>query len=392
MISRAVASIPETLERVAYCLRPGGRMLFMKGPDCDGEIAEARATLGEAFRMVGDHADRIPGIEHERRLVVFERRDATVVSTRLPEAAVPSGRAFRGAVKEVSSASNPSFRLARDVLSGRGVRKHGRALISGARIISEIVDRFADRVDAWLTPCDGGPPVEGIEGSATWLRLDPGLFRELDVSGTGGPLLLTRIPVFDNWDPNDPWPDGCTLFIPFQDPENVGAVLRSAAAFGVARAVLLRESAHPFHPKATRAAGPSVFQVPLFHGPSIADLDDPNAPLIPLATDGEAIDGIALARSVRPPAGGRGAGAPGIAPQSPRAASGADRRRSRVAQRGDRDGRGSVCLADRLGSGHRRGLPIVSRGDAIAGAVLVIALAAGFRGPDLRAKGLDRRR
>ena len=291
VISRAVASIPETLERVAYCLRPGGRMLFMKGPDCDGEIAEARATLGEAFRLIGDHADRIPGIEHDRRLVVFERLDATVVSTTLPAGDVPSGRAFRGSVKEVSSASNPSFRMARDLLNGRGVRKHDRALMSGARIVAEVVERYADRVEGWLTPRDGDPPPEAIGGTATWLRLDPALFRELDVSGTGGPLLLTRVPVFANWNPNDPWPDGCTLFIPFQDPENVGAVLRSAAAFSVARAVLLRESAHPFHPKATRAAGPSVFQVPLFHGPSIIDLNDANAPLIPLATDGETIDG-----------------------------------------------------------------------------------------------------
>src|SRR3954451_3958057 len=34
VITRAVASIPETLDRVARCLEPGGRMIFMKGPDC----------------------------------------------------------------------------------------------------------------------------------------------------------------------------------------------------------------------------------------------------------------------------------------------------------------------------------------------------------------------
>ena len=291
VISRAVAPIPETLERVAYCLRPGGRMLFMKGPDCDAEIAEARASLGEAFRLVGDHADRIPGLEHERRLVVFERLDAPVVSASLPAGDVPKGRAFRGAVKEVSSASNPSFRLARDLLNGRGVRKHGRALMSGGRIVTEVVERYADRVDAWLTPFDGDPPPEGIGGSATWLRIDPKLFRELDVSGTGGPLLLIRSPEIATWDANEPWPDGCTLFIPFQDPENVGAILRSAAAFGVARAVLLREASHPMHPKATRASGPAVFQVPLLAGPSIAELAGSSAPLIPLATDGIAIEG-----------------------------------------------------------------------------------------------------
>ena len=70
------------------------------------------------------------------------------------------------------------------------------------------------------------------------------------------------------WSDDEPWPDGCTLFVPFQDPENVGAVIRSAAAFGVARVVLLREAAHPFHPRSSRAAGPALFQVPLQVGPA----------------------------------------------------------------------------------------------------------------------------
>ena len=42
IITRAVAAIPETLDRVAHALAPGGRMLFMKGPDCAAEIARRR--------------------------------------------------------------------------------------------------------------------------------------------------------------------------------------------------------------------------------------------------------------------------------------------------------------------------------------------------------------
>jgi 16S rRNA (guanine527-N7)-methyltransferase len=290
VISRAVATIPETLERVAYCLRPGGRMIFLKGPDCEGEIAEARQALHLAYRLAGDFADRLPGTEHQRRFVVFERLDAPVVSASLPEARPPRERAFSGPVKEVASASNPSFRLARDVLSGKGLRKHGRAVISGHRIIAEVVDRFADRVESWLTGPSGDPPPDGLGSDVTWLRLDPTLLHELDVSGTGGPLLLARVPEFSSWSASDAWPEGCTLFVPFQDPENVGAVLRSAAAFGVSRVVLLREAAHPFHPKAIRAAGPAVFQVPMLWGPPINTLTSESVPIIPLDVDGPAID------------------------------------------------------------------------------------------------------
>ena len=35
VITRAVGTISQTLERVAACLAPGGRVIFMKGPHCD---------------------------------------------------------------------------------------------------------------------------------------------------------------------------------------------------------------------------------------------------------------------------------------------------------------------------------------------------------------------
>src|SRR5262249_15004430 len=73
VITRAVASVPETLDRVADCLEPGGRMLFMKGPECDAEIDEARLSHAGAFRLAEDHAYRIPGTTHDRRLLVYER-------------------------------------------------------------------------------------------------------------------------------------------------------------------------------------------------------------------------------------------------------------------------------------------------------------------------------
>jgi 16S rRNA (guanine527-N7)-methyltransferase len=69
-------------------------------------------------------------------------------------------------------------------------------------------------------------------------------------------------------------------------------VIRSAAAFAAARVVLCRESAHPFHPKAARAAGPALFQVPLLQGPSIRDLASRQVPLISLATDGHELGSV----------------------------------------------------------------------------------------------------
>jgi 16S rRNA (guanine527-N7)-methyltransferase len=154
-------------------------------------------------------------------------------------------------------------------------------------LTSEVLARFPDRVEGWITPPDGPPPSRA---EIAWYPMSGPLFRELDVAGTRAPLLLVTTPPMDEWSDADLWPAGCTLFVPFQDPENVGATIRSAAAFGASRVVLLREASHPFHPKCTRAAGPAVLQIPLLHGPSLADLETSGAPLIALATDGPPID------------------------------------------------------------------------------------------------------
>ncbi len=288
VITRAVATIPETLDRVAGVIEPGGRMLFMKGPDCDAEIAQAR-TRETWFQLKADHRYAIPGTTHQRRLVVYER--TPVVAPRQEndpdEAAelIPSSRHVH--VREVTSASNPTFKHAKEILTGRGIRKHGEALIAGGRIVSEVVSRHPERVSAWITGPEGAPPPLD---SLLWYRLAEPLFRELDVSGTHSPMLLVTVPELPSWSGTEPLAEGCTLFVPFQDPENVGAVIRSAAAFGVSRVVLLREAAHPFHPKSARAAGTALFQVPLCQGPSVQDLDPAQTPLIAMAADGEDLD------------------------------------------------------------------------------------------------------
>ncbi|ODT97878.1 MAG: 16S rRNA (guanine(527)-N(7))-methyltransferase RsmG [Planctomycetes bacterium SCN 63-9] len=282
VISRAVASIPETLDRVAGSLDPGGRMIFMKGPECDEEIEEAQTTHERSFRLTDDHAYEIPGTSHRRRLVIYERLEGEPTDRpgrrKQPVSDLEPSR-------EITSDSNPVFRTCHDLLSGRGIRKHGQAILAGPRIIEEILEKFPDRAIGWLTGSRGTPPPSR---SLEWFRFTDSLFHQLDVAGTKAPLLLVQTPEIQEWSADSHWPDGCTLFVPFQDPENVGAVIRSAAAFRVARIVLLQEAAHPFHPRSSRAAGPALFQVPLFRGPSLSDLGRQklDVPLIALDTDG----------------------------------------------------------------------------------------------------------
>ena len=56
--------------------------------------------------------------------------------------------------------------------------------------------------------------------------ISPEIFQELDIFGTHGPLLLINVPDITVW--RGPGAPGCHVYIPFQDPANVGAILRSA--------------------------------------------------------------------------------------------------------------------------------------------------------------------
>jgi 16S rRNA (guanine527-N7)-methyltransferase len=298
VITRAVSSVDQTLQAAFECLRPGGRVLLMKGPDCDAEIASA--ARNPEFGLVADHAYQIPGTTHDRRLLIYEKHDV---------AEEPLDTIARGSSRAISSGANAWFKAARDCLAGPGIRKHGRAIMAGTRVVAEIAEAHPGRVRAWLTD-DESPPPPKIAETAAWIRLTPALLKELDLFGTRGPLALVDVPEITPWRDAAEWPRGCSLLVPFQDPENVGAVIRSAAAFGVARVVLLKEAAHPFHPKATRAAGSAVLQLPIERGPSIHELAVKGAPLVALGLEGEPLSATPWPNTFALVAGLEGPGLP----------------------------------------------------------------------------------
>ncbi len=139
--------------------------------------------------------------------------------------------------------------------------------------------------EAWVSYREDQPPPGDVPEGLAWYCLASPLFQQLDVLGTKSPLLVIRVVLLDQWEPAEGFLPGCNLLVPFQDPENVGAVIRSAAAFGVAQVILLSESAHPYHPKALRASGGAVLRIRLRQGPSLKDLQQ-DLPMVALSPAG----------------------------------------------------------------------------------------------------------
>jgi 16S rRNA (guanine(527)-N(7))-methyltransferase RsmG len=73
VVTRALESIPKTLDRVMKCLAPGGRAIFMKGPGCAEELQEALEVFGARYKLSQDLSYTIPHSSHHRRLIVFKR-------------------------------------------------------------------------------------------------------------------------------------------------------------------------------------------------------------------------------------------------------------------------------------------------------------------------------
>lgn len=186
--------------------------------------------------------------------------------------------------KKIRSRDNPAFKMWLRLRHARGIKKEGLALLSGLKQVREILATHPEQCAGIICTEEHAPLI----GPSTLPRycLSPSLFRMLDLFGTDQPLLLVRVPPFAPFVPEQ-CPSGCTLCVPFQDPVNVGAVIRTAAALGVAGMVMLEEAAHPFHPRSLRSAGTSIFKVPLLKGPSIIRLDTKEIPLITLSPQGK---------------------------------------------------------------------------------------------------------
>ena len=191
----------------------------------------------------------------------------------------------------------------------RGIERFRQCLVFGKKVVREMVVRHPGRCLELLCSAGAQEPFP-LPAHVRTHVLPRALFNTMDSFGTGGPILICTVPPLPRVDLTVQ-PQGLELLCPLGDPTNVGALIRTAAAMGVRRVVLLKESAHPYHPKATRAASGAMFDVQLVQGPSIRDLPEP-ATWVTLHARGENMSAFQWPEDVRLVVGEEGPGLPRI--------------------------------------------------------------------------------
>jgi TrmH family RNA methyltransferase len=165
-------------------------------------------------------------------------------------------------VQRITSRNNPRLReAARLVASSRDRRKAGRCVLEGEHVVAVYAARHGAPETLIVTDeAMARPAVHALaERYASRAMIVPAsVFDELAALPVGVGVLA----VVATLTAGDPAPEGfCLLLDDVQDPGNVGSMLRSAAAAGVARVLLSKRCAFAWSPKVLRAGQGAHFRV-----------------------------------------------------------------------------------------------------------------------------------
>jgi TrmH family RNA methyltransferase len=187
----------------------------------------------------------------------------------------------------ISSTHNDKLKRIRKLQQRRARDLAGRFVAEGEDLLA------AADAAGWIALeryCAAGSDLVGVE-------VEPHVLAWASALGSGTRALAVYE---ERWDPAPRGPL-CVYLHGVGDPGNVGAVLRSAQAFGASSVVLGPGSADPFGPKAVRASMGAVFAVPVVRTADLAEL--PGHKIALVAGAGEPLSELWRSATTRSPRG-----------------------------------------------------------------------------------------
>jgi TrmH family RNA methyltransferase len=172
----------------------------------------------------------------------------------------------------ITSRDNPRLKEAvRLIASSRERRKVGRCVLEGEHIVAAYCRRHGAAETLLIAESALGHPairaLQAIVPAAQTLIVTPSAwadFSQLPAAVGAVAVVATPTPRFERA------ADFCVLLEDVQDPGNVGSILRSAAAAGVAQVFLSAHCAFAWSPKVLRAAQGAHFFLEIYEDVDLA--------------------------------------------------------------------------------------------------------------------------
>lgn len=194
--------------------------------------------------------------------------------TRIPPTKTAPVRTASAAGTQITSRDNQWLKTFRAALRSSRPEEN-RIALEGMHLVTEAI-RSGMKIEAVLVSASGEKHLvelhSQLDHSTQILRTSDKLFASVaDTETPQGVAALVRAPESKLEDMLivDPL---VIVLVAAQNPGNVGAILRSAEAFGATGVIATRGTAHPYSPKALRASSGSSLRLPF-----IADLAAPIA-------------------------------------------------------------------------------------------------------------------
>ncbi len=163
---------------------------------------------------------------------------------------------------EIGSKDNPTFRKLKQLLTSKGIKDEKSFFLMGEKLIEEFLQKPQPDFKIKNVVTFEGQELPLLDSQ---IKLKKELFNELDVLGTHYPMLVLEHKDLNEFNFQEQ-PVGLEVISPLGDPKNLGALARSALAFGASKLILTHDSCHPFLPHTIKSSAGAILNLPVYLG------------------------------------------------------------------------------------------------------------------------------